>query len=78
MVARSVSEGLAPGKRNGKNASAASDIVLDLIAQSTDGLGVPDIKEKTGYGDKKLRNIIFRLYKTGRIVRKRRGLYVVA
>ena len=66
------------GKRNGKNTGAASDIVLELIAQSHDGLGVPDIKEKTGFGDKKLRNIIFRLYKTGRIIRKRRGLYVAA
>jgi len=66
------------GKHNGKNTGAASDIVLELIVQAHDGLGVPDIKEKTGFGDKKLRNIIFRLYKTGRIIRKRRGLYVAA
>ncbi|MBW2366992.1 MAG: hypothetical protein JRH15_03805 [Deltaproteobacteria bacterium] len=72
------STALYPGKRDGKNTGAASDIVLELIAQSNDGLGVPDIKEKTGFGDKKLRNIIFRLYKTGRIIRKRRGLYVAA
>lgn len=57
---------------------SASDIVLDIISKSKEPIGIPEIREKTGFGDKKLRNIIFRLYKNGTIARKQRGRYVAS
>jgi len=60
------------GSRSG---STASDQVLDIIRLAKQGAGFAEIKDNTGFGDKKLRNIIFRLSKTGRIQRKNRGLY---
>ena len=54
----------------------AVDMVFDLISRSQEGLGFADIQVKTGFGDKKIRNIIFRLNKIGKIKRKRRGTYV--
>jgi DNA-binding transcriptional regulator PaaX len=40
------------------------------------GKGFGDIQIQTGFGEKKLRNIIFRLHKTGKIKRKTRGIYI--
>ncbi len=56
---------------------SASEIVLAIISKSNEPIGIPEIREKTGFGDKKLRNIIFRLHKNGSIARKQRGRYVV-
>jgi DNA-binding transcriptional regulator PaaX len=41
-------------------------------------LGFAEIQAKTGFDEKKIRNIIFRLNKTGKIKRKTRGIYVAA
>lgn len=54
----------------------AVDVVLDAIKQSKQGLGFAEIQAKTGFGEKKIRNIIFRLNKTGKIKRKSRGIYI--
>lgn len=74
--------GRVAGRRAGGDESAAaegltaSDLVLSVIREAGDkGAGFADIKEKTGFPDKKLRNIIFRLNKLGRITRKGRGIY---
>ena len=61
-----------------KSAVTAVDMVFDAIKRSRQGMGFSDIQAKTGFGDKKIRNIIFRLNKTGKIKRKRRGIYVAA
>ena len=61
-----------------KPAVTAVDMVFDAIKRSRRGLGFSDIQAKTGFGDKKIRNIIFRLNKIGKIKRKRRGIYVAA
>ena len=61
-----------------KTAVTAVDMVFDVIKRSRQGLGFADIQAKTGFGDKKIRNIIFRLNKTGKIKRKSRGTYVAA
>ncbi len=60
-----------------ENESAtASDIVLSVIREAgPEGASFTLIKEKTGFADKKLRNIIFRLNKLGKITRKGRGTY---
>lgn len=53
----------------------ASDQVLNLIKRNKDGIGFSEIKEHTLFGDKKIRNIIFRLNKIGKIKRMERGTY---
>jgi hypothetical protein len=58
-----------------KVAQTAVDVVLDTIKCSKQGLGFREIQAKTGFGEKKIRNIIFRLNKTGRIKRMHRGIY---
>jgi hypothetical protein len=55
----------------------AADSVLDVIKRSRQGLKFADIKAKTGFADKKIRNIIFRLYKLKKVKRHSRGVYVV-
>jgi len=57
-------------------AQTAVDQVLEVIKRSKKGLGFSEIQAKTGFGDKKIRNIIFRLNKLGKIKRLSRGLYV--
>ena len=61
-----------------KTAMTAVDLVLDSIKRSKQGLGFSEIQAKTGFGEKKIRNILFRLYKTGKIKRKSRGVYIAA
>ncbi len=66
--------GIAKDKTSGMT---ASDIVLEVIERFKKGTGFTNIQNKTGFGDKKLRNIIFRLHKLGKITRKSRGIYMI-
>ena len=59
-----------------KTALTAIDVVLDAIKRSKQGIGFAAIKAKTGFDEKKVRNIIFRLNKIGKIKRKSRGIYI--
>ena len=61
-----------------RSGSTASDQVLDAIRKYKQGAGFSEIQAKTGFNEKKIRNIIFRLNKIGKIKRKNRGTYVVA
>ena len=61
-----------------KTPVTAVDMVFETIKRSRKGLGFADIQAKTGFGEKKIRNIIFRLNKIGKIKRKSRGIYVAA
>lgn len=77
------STGPARGKRktsgaNSRNKSgvAAYENVYQVIKNQKNGAGFGDIQEKTGYGDKKIRNIIYRLYNLKKIKRKSRGVYI--
>jgi len=63
-----------PLKRSGKRKSA-SGTALKIIANYPEGTDFKTIKEATGFDDKKLRNIIYRLEKLERIRRVRRGIY---
>ena len=54
----------------------AADAVLEVIKRSKQGLKFVDIRTKTGFVDKKIRNIIFRLHKLGKIKRHSRGVYI--
>ena len=57
---------------------SATETVLNIITRSKTGIGVAEIRERTGYDDKKLRNIIFRLNKMEKIIRVNRGRYKIA
>jgi hypothetical protein len=61
-----------------KTRVTAVDMVFETIKRSRKGLGFADIQAKTGFGEKKIRNIIFRLNKIGKIKRKSRGIYIAA
>lgn len=58
-----------------KDSAIASDVVLKVIEEKPRGADFKAIKAATSYNDKKLRNIIFRLDKIGRIKRVKRGIY---
>ncbi len=60
----------------GDGVKNAPDLVWETIRASGAGIGFDDIQRQLGYNDKKLRNIIFRLNKAGRIRRIRRGIYL--
>ena len=57
---------------------SAADTVLEVVRRHPQGIGLSEIQQQTGFSDKKLRNIIFRLHKLGRLERKSRGIYTTA
>lgn len=57
--------------------SSATEVVLSLIRQSKTPTPIAVIRERTGFDDKKLRNIIYRLNQMGKIARINRGSYIV-
>ncbi|MGD2150551.1 MAG: hypothetical protein PVF99_08105 [Desulfobacterales bacterium] len=62
----------------GRTAMTSTDRALEVIKRFRKGVGFADIQARTGFEEKKLRNIIYRLHKMGKIVRKTRGLYIAA
>ena len=58
--------------------ATATDKILIIIKRSKKGVDVPTLKKKTGFEDKKVRNIIFRASKEGKIKKSGRGIYVGA
>jgi len=63
--------------KSGRPGMSASDYVLEFIKETGDeGVNFAEIQYKTGFAEKKIRNIIFRLNKLGKIIRKNRGIYV--
>jgi hypothetical protein len=58
-----------------RTTETASDVVLEIIRNLDHGVGHADIQTATGFDAKKIRNILYRLHKTGRIERVRRGIY---
>ena len=61
----------------GNVSTTASGTVLNIVKNYKKGVDFARLQAKTGYDDKKLRNIIFRLHKIGKIKRKTRGLYII-
>jgi len=56
----------------------ATDQILSIVKRSRKGVDVPTLKSKTGFDDKKVRNIVFRASKEGKIRKSGRGIYVGA
>ncbi len=68
--------GTASQRRKNSKAGTASDSVYQIIKRSRTGVGFADIRAKTGYEEKKVRNAIYRLHNMGKITRKSRGVYI--
>ena len=73
---RAVAHSVGARKPRSRSNSSAVEQVLEVIRGVKQGAGMPEIKTKTGFDDKKVRNIIFRLNKNGSIERVSRGVYV--
>ena len=58
--------------------ATATDQILGIIKRFKKGVDVPTLKIKTGFDDKKVRNIVFRAGKEGKIKKSGRGIYVSA
>ena len=63
--------------RGGKVGITAMDTVYNVIKRSRNGASYKYIQSKTGFDEKKIRNIIFRLNKLEKITRQSRGIYTV-
>ena len=67
----------APKKAAAKKATAA-DTVLKVIQRLKKGTDTAGLMKKTGFDQKKVANIIFKLKKQGKITSPKKGLYVKA
>jgi hypothetical protein len=67
----------APVKKRATKATA-TDQILKIVKTSKKGVDIAIIKKKTGFDDKKVRNIVFRAYKEGKIKKTGRGVYIGA
>ena len=56
----------------------ATDEVLRIIKGHKKGIDTSKLKKETGFADSKLRMIVYRVYKQGKIKRIARGVYVSA
>ena len=56
----------------------ATDQILGIIKRFKKGVDIATLKKKTGFDDKKVRNIVFRASKEGKIKKSGRGIYVGA
>jgi uncharacterized membrane protein len=65
----------APKKRTKET---ATDAVLNIISRSTKGVTTAQIKQKTGYDEKKIWGIVNRAKKQGKIKSEKKGVYVQA
>jgi DNA replicative helicase MCM subunit Mcm2 (Cdc46/Mcm family) len=53
-----------------------TDEVLAIINRSKKGVDTATLMKKTGFDQKKVRNILHRTYKQGKITRVEKGIYV--
>ncbi len=58
--------------------ATATDQILKIVKRFKKGVDVATLKERTGFDDKKVRNIVFRASKEGKIKKSGRGIYVGA
>ncbi|RLC04093.1 MAG: hypothetical protein DRH90_09570 [Deltaproteobacteria bacterium] len=67
----------APAKKTAKTGTA-SDAVLAVINRSKKGVNSATLAKKTGFDNKKIANIVFKLRKQGKIKSVDRGVYTKA
>lgn len=59
-----------------KEQGTAFDDVISIIRRTQKGVSAGQIKEKTGFGDKKIANIVYKAKKNGLIKSEIKGVYV--
>ena len=64
----------APAKKTAAQPTA-TDQILKIIKASKKGVDAPTLVKKTGFNQKKVRNILFRTFKQGKIKRLDKGIY---
>jgi len=64
-------------KKTAKQPTAA-DTVYKVIARLKKGANMATIKQKTGYDNKKINNLVYKLKKQGKIKSEAKGVYVKA
>ncbi len=67
--------GKKPAAKRGRKKLTATDTVLKIVERSSKGVNTAKLKTKTGYNDAKVRSIVFRLKKAGKIQAISKGLY---
>ena len=65
----------APAKKKAAQPTA-TDEILKIVRGSKKGVDAPTLIKKTGFNQKKVRNILFRTYKQGKIKRLEKGIYI--
>ena len=73
---KAVAKKKAPAKKTVK--VTAADTVLKIINRSKKGVNTATLMKKTGFDNKKVANIIFKLKKQGKIKNPEKGLYLKA
>jgi len=58
--------------------ATAADTVLSIIKRYKKGVGTAALMEKTGYNQKKIANLVFKLRKQGKITSVGKGVYLKA
>ena len=64
-----------PGK---KKPQTVFETVMEIVQGSRKGVTVATIREKTGFGETQIRNVIYRGRQHGKITSKERGVYISA
>ena len=67
-----------PASEKSAGEVTAADTVLGVIKRSKKGIDTAALIEKTGYNQKKVANIVFKLRKQGKIKNEGKGVYVKA
>jgi len=75
MTEVKVPAGRKSGIGNVRGRVTATDKILAILRDAPTGIDVAGLKTISGYEDKKVRNIVFRLQKQGTITRISRGTY---
>ena len=65
----------APAKKKAVK-DTATDQVLKIINRLKRGVDTATLMKKTGFDERKVRNIIFKTFKQGKIKRADRGIYI--
>ena len=79
VVVRIASKKKAPAKKPAARKTtptSSTDMVIKVIKRHKKGVGISKLKDKTGFDDKKVRGIVYRASKQGKIKLVGKGIYV--
>ena len=68
----------APQKPAASKQTAGIDTVYQIVCGSKTGVGMAELKKKTGFNDKKIHNMLYKLKRKGKIKSVQRGIYIKA